>query len=400
LVKADIIEPIRLEDVKCVSPITLAQKVHIKEGLSLNELRHRVNEECIANGSPPVHHVDGSTYHIPAPAEDPDMTYDPTQPQKWCICQNYAALNRVTQVFPMPQGDIRTKQRRLSGHRWIHRFDFASGFYAVTIPERYRPYLAYYVEGRGFHMQKRLPFGLTRAPTTFAHITAEKLGDLLPKLSIELLVNDGGMAGDDFEGLLDRTRQFLTRIRESHLSLSVKKSEFFMTEIIFAGSLIGPDGVKPDATKITAVVDWRQPPDVLNLLRFLGLTGHFRDLVKGYAKIAQPLTDLVRGVNVPKNTGKTVYCAALQAVKLTNTWTKAHTKAFLALKTVLMSEPILKAPRFDGTPFIVTTDGCMNGFGGDANTEIHRDPTWWQNSSEITPNHICLQTNLCSRSTI
>jgi len=96
----------------------------------------------------------------------------------------------------------------------------------------------------------------------------------------------------------------------------------------------------------------------------LGLTGHFRDLVKGYAKIAQPLTDLVRGVNVPKNTGKTVYCAALQAVKLTNTWTKAHTKAFLALKTVLMSEPILKAPRFDGTPFIVTTDGCMNGFGG------------------------------------
>jgi len=48
---------------------------------------------------------------------------------------------------------------------------------------------------------------------------------------------------------LDRTRQFLTRIRESHLSLSVKKSEFFMTEIIFAGSLIGPDGVKPDATK-------------------------------------------------------------------------------------------------------------------------------------------------------
>jgi len=264
----------------------------------------------------------------------------------------------------MPQGDIRTKQRRLSGHRWIHGFDFASGFYAVTIPERYRPYLAYYVEGRGFHMQKRLPFSLTGAPTTFAHVTAEKLGDLLPKLSIKLLVDNGGMAGDDFEGLLDRTRQFLTRIRESHLSLSVKKSEFFMTEIIFAGSLVGPDGVKPDATKITAVVDWRQPPDVLNLSRFLGLTGHFRDLVKGYAKIAQPLTDLVRGVNVPKNAGKTVYRAALQAVKLTNTWTKAHTKAFLALKTVLTSEPVLKAPRFDGTPFIVTTDGCMDGFGG------------------------------------
>jgi len=136
-----------------------------------------------------------------------------------------------------------------------------------------------------------------------------------------------------------------------------------MTEIIFAGSLIGPNGVKLDTTKITMVVDWRQPPDILNLSCFLGLTGHFRDLIKGYVKIAQPLTDLVRSVNMPKNAGKAAYWAALQAMKPTNSWTKTHAKAFLALKTVLTSEPMLKAPRFDGTPFIITTDGCMDGFG-------------------------------------
>ena len=120
----------------------------------MDELRHRVNEECIANGHPPVHKISSSTYHTPAVTDDLDMTYDPTHPQKWRICQSYAALNRVTHVFPMPQGDIRTKQRRLSGHQWIHGFDFASGFYAVTIPKKYQPYLAYYVEGKGFHTQK------------------------------------------------------------------------------------------------------------------------------------------------------------------------------------------------------------------------------------------------------
>ena len=71
-----------------------------------------------------------------------DMMYDSTQAQKWHICQNYGALNWVTQVFPMPQGDICTKQCRLSGHWWIHGFDFASGFYTVTIPEELQPYLA------------------------------------------------------------------------------------------------------------------------------------------------------------------------------------------------------------------------------------------------------------------
>jgi hypothetical protein len=58
---------------------------------------------------------------------------------------------------------------------------------------------------------RQSPFGLTGAPTTFTHVTAEKLGDMLPKLNIELLVDDGGMAGDCFEDVLDRTRQFFTR---------------------------------------------------------------------------------------------------------------------------------------------------------------------------------------------
>ena len=72
-----------------------------------------------------------------------------------------------------------------------------------------------------------MPFSLTGAPTTFAHITVEKLSDILPKLNVELLIDDGGMAGDYFEDLLDRTRQFFTHIRETHLSLLAKKSEFF-----------------------------------------------------------------------------------------------------------------------------------------------------------------------------
>jgi hypothetical protein len=82
-----------------------------------------------------------------------------------------------------------------------------------------------------------MPFGLTGAPTTFAHIAAEKLSNILPKFNIKLLVDDRGMAGDCFEDLLNHNRKFFMCVRETHLSLSAKKLEFFMTEIIFAGSL-------------------------------------------------------------------------------------------------------------------------------------------------------------------
>ena len=106
------------------------------------------------------------------------------------------------------------------------------------------------------------------------------------------------------------------------------------------------------------------PPDLLNLFHFLGLTGYFRDLIKNYPRIAQPLSDLFRGVDIPKGASKAAYHTALSKMKLTNIWTHAHTTMFLNLKKVLTSAPVLKAPRFDGTPFIITSDGCKDGFGG------------------------------------
>ena len=147
------------------------------------------------------------------------------------------------------------------------------------------------------------------------------------------------------------------------LSLSAKKSEFFITNIIFAGSRVSPSGVQSDSTKLTAVVDWHQPPDLLNLSHFLCLTGYFHDLVKNYARIAQPLSVLIRRADIPKGAGKAAYCAALSKIKLANTWTQMHATAFLNLKKALTSNPMLKAPRFDGTPFVVTSDGCKEGFG-------------------------------------
>ncbi|KIJ08794.1 hypothetical protein PAXINDRAFT_59090, partial [Paxillus involutus ATCC 200175] len=44
-------------------------------------------------------------------------------------------------------------------------------------------------------------------------------------------------------------------------------------------------------------------------------------------------------------------------------WCEEHTQAFIALKLALLSEPVLKGPKFDGTPFIVTSNGSKHGFG-------------------------------------
>jgi transposase InsO family protein len=208
-----------------------------------------------------------------------------------------------------------------------------------------------------------MPFGLTGAPSTFAQMTADTLGDLVGTL-FELFVDDGGMAGDVFETKLANLRTFFNRVRDKGLSLSAAKSQFFMTEAVFAGARIGPDGIKPDFTKLTAIVEWKTPTDLQNLSAFLGLAGYFRSLIKGYATMAQPLTDLIRDLDLPKLKGRSAYNKAMRSHSLEGIWGKPHDRAFLDLKIALTTEPVLKGPKFDGTPFIITTDGCKWGLAG------------------------------------
>lgn len=103
MVEAGIISPIDPKDVKCVSPTTLAQKAHQnRQTLSLAELQHKLNDECIAHCLPP---------HFDLPPR-PEVSNEPSTPLAkplWQVCHNYAELNKRTKVAPMPPGDIQRK---------------------------------------------------------------------------------------------------------------------------------------------------------------------------------------------------------------------------------------------------------------------------------------------------
>jgi hypothetical protein len=62
------------------------------------------------------------------------------------------------------------------------------------------------------------------------------------------------------------------------------------------------------------------------------------------------------------HTSKSTYRRVIQDYNLAGLWGRWYDHAFMALKIALSSEPVLRRPHFEGTPFIVTTDGCKAGF--------------------------------------
>lgn len=95
MLNAGIIAPIHPRDVKCVASTVLAQKAHEGQGLTLDELKHKVNDQCVAHGLP-------SAFDLPPRPEKPDVEDNEATAQKWRICQDFNELNKVTQVAPVP----------------------------------------------------------------------------------------------------------------------------------------------------------------------------------------------------------------------------------------------------------------------------------------------------------
>jgi len=179
-------------EVRCVTPSVLAQKAHEGTGLSLDELQHKVNDECVKYGLPTVFNLPPR----PLPSYNASATMPP---KKWRLCQDFGEINKVTVIAPMPQGNIRAKQLRLSGHRYVHVFDFVAGFYGIAVYPDSQPYITFYIEGLGYFAYERMSFGITGGPSEFGHMVAQCMHDLITDGTCENFVDDGGSAADSFE---------------------------------------------------------------------------------------------------------------------------------------------------------------------------------------------------------
>ena len=92
------------------------------------------------------------------------------------------------------------------------------------------------------------------------------------------------------------------------------------------------------------------PPDTYTKVKsFVGLVGHYRCFIKGFAKIAAPLYDLTSGDNKDKK---------LEHVDLS----PEALEAFDCLKTARLQAPILAFPDFD-RPFLLEMDASRKGLG-------------------------------------
>ena len=58
--------------------------------------------------------------------------------------------------------------------------------------------------------------------------------------------------------------------------------------------VVSRNGVEPDPSKVTAIVDWPVPRDVGEVRSFVALSLYYRSFIKNFSAIAAPLFELTK----------------------------------------------------------------------------------------------------------
>jgi hypothetical protein len=141
----------------------------------------------------------------------------------------------------------------------------------------------------------------------------------------------------------EHLRVVLSCLRENKLYGKLSKCSFFQREIHYLGHIISGEGISVDPEKVKAIMEWPVPKNAHEVRSFMGLAGYYRRFVEGFSKIVKPIT-------------------TLQCKGVRYEWTEECDSAFIELKRLLTSAPILRVSDME-KDFTVCTDASKKGLG-------------------------------------
>ena len=210
------------------------------------------------------------------------------------LCIDFHRLNNWTKkdTFPLPW--MQETMESMVGDRFFSTMDLKSGFWQVKMAKESQQYTAFTVGSMGVYEFLRMPYGLCNAPAMFQRLMQNCLGEL--NLTYALIyLDDMIVFSQTEEDHLHRLQVVFGQFLDHSLKLKLSKCHFLQDKITFFGHEVSAKGMKPGMANLNAIAEMAPLTTYTGVRRFTGMTGFFWHFIKGYAKIAKPLNNLLEG---------------------------------------------------------------------------------------------------------
>jgi len=207
------------------------------------------------------------------------------------LCVNYRQLNEITRQDSYLLLLIRELQDRLDRVKWFTSLNLKEAYYWVQMKEGKEWKTAFWTRYRHYKYTV-MPFGLKNAPTTFQRLINNTLREYLDDFAITYL-DDILIYSDDLKMHCSHVHQVLKKLNKRALYVKKSKSRFKTKKIKFLDYVIQSEQIEKNLKKTDAVRNWPSPKWVKKVQTFLELTNYYWKFILNYAKIAEPLTQLM-----------------------------------------------------------------------------------------------------------
>ncbi|KXJ82633.1 hypothetical protein RP20_CCG012365 [Aedes albopictus] len=267
------------------------------------------------------------------------------------VCLDARHLNSVmvNEGYLIPQ--ISSIIGNLGGCSYISTIDLKDAFWQLPLHPTSRPLTAFTVPSRGHFQFKVVPFGLCTASQALARVMTHLFADMEPFVFHYL--DDIVICSRTFEEHLRVLEEVARRLRAANLTISAEKSKFCREEIKYLGYVLNEKGWQVDNEKVECIVRFPVPESRRDVQRFIGLCNWYRRFIVDFARTAAPLTELTK-------------------TKTKFRWTSQAEEAFLKLKSMLVTAPVLIMPDYT-KPFSVACDASDVAIGAVLTQEIDGD---------------------------
>ena len=193
---------------------------------------------------------------------------------------------------------------------------------------------------------------------------------------VEVIADNMTIAGATEEEHDRLLRNVMRRAREQNVKFNHNKIQFKLKRVVYLQTIISEDGIRPDPTKVKAMVELPQPASKEDVRRLMGTVASFKDSIPDMSKTMFPIRQLLKkGVDFQ--------------------WLPEHDQALNKIKEILISESVLRF--YDPTKKeTIQADASSTGLGAcllqDSSPLVYAsraltqtEQRWFQIEKELPP---------------